>query len=213
MAVLALRAPRRPRLAQLAFLVVAAFLIFSKVWSQQFVLWLLPLVVLARPRWGAFLAWQLAEVCYFAAFYGELLGAATSRPVFPEGVFVLAVDAATGHRGGAVRAWSSGRSCTRSSDAVRPDLRRRPGRRRPRRRTRRPLARPASAAERSTPEPEPAPASTPDDRRQSRKTTASPTSSRVMPSDSTGASMVISHGVPTTWSRSSTTVRTPSVRR
>ncbi|MEV1146028.1 glycosyltransferase 87 family protein [Micromonospora sp. NPDC049799] len=89
-AALALRAPRRPRLAQLAFLVVAAFLIFSKVWSQQFVLWLLPLVVLARPKWGAFLAWQVAEICYFAAFYGELLGAATSRPVFPEGVFVLA---------------------------------------------------------------------------------------------------------------------------
>ncbi|MEV0324989.1 glycosyltransferase 87 family protein [Micromonospora echinospora] len=89
-AALALLAPRRPRLAQLAFLVVAAFLIFSKVWSQQFVLWLLPLAVLARPRWGAFLAWQIAEVGYFAAFYGELLGSATSRPVIPEGVFVLA---------------------------------------------------------------------------------------------------------------------------
>ncbi|MFI7430978.1 glycosyltransferase family 87 protein [Micromonospora sp. NPDC049836] len=89
-AALALFAPRRPRLGQLAFLVVAAFLIFSKVWSQQFVLWLLPLAVLARPRWGAFLAWQLAEVGYFVAFYGELLGTATSRPVFPEGVFVLA---------------------------------------------------------------------------------------------------------------------------
>jgi uncharacterized membrane protein len=89
-AALALLAPRRPRLAQLAFLVVAAFLIFSKVWSQQFVLWLLPLVVLARPRWGAFLAWQAAEVCYFAAFYGELLGQETGKPVFPEGVFVLA---------------------------------------------------------------------------------------------------------------------------
>lgn len=86
---LALLAPRRPRLAQLAFLVVAVFLIFSKVWSQQFVLWLLPLAVLARPRWGAFLAWQAAEVCYFAAFYGELLGA-SGRQVFPEGVFVLA---------------------------------------------------------------------------------------------------------------------------
>ncbi|MDZ5444162.1 glycosyltransferase 87 family protein [Micromonospora sp. 4G57] len=91
-AALALLAPRRPRLAQLAFLVVAAFLIFSKVWSQQFVLWLLPLAVLARPRWGAFLVWQFAEVCYFAAFYGELLGTATSRPVFPEGVFVLAAS-------------------------------------------------------------------------------------------------------------------------
>ncbi|MFD2766306.1 glycosyltransferase family 87 protein [Micromonospora eburnea] len=89
-AALALFARRRPRLAQLGFLVVAAFLIFSKVWSQQFVLWLLPLAVLARPRWGAFLAWQIAEVCYFVAFYGELLGSATGKPVFPEGVFVLA---------------------------------------------------------------------------------------------------------------------------
>lgn len=88
-AVLAFRAPRRPRLAALAFLVVAAFLIFSKVWSQQYVLWLLPLAVLARPRWGAFLAWQIAEVGYFFAFYGELLGVEREQ-VIPEGVFVLA---------------------------------------------------------------------------------------------------------------------------
>jgi uncharacterized membrane protein len=82
-------APRRPRLAQVFFLVVAAFLITSKVWSQQYVLWLLPLVVLARPRWGAILAWSVAEVGYFAAFYAELLGAG-GRQVIPEGTFVLA---------------------------------------------------------------------------------------------------------------------------
>jgi uncharacterized membrane protein len=86
---LVIGARRRPRVAQVVFLVVATFLIFNKVWSQQFVLWLLPLAVLARPRWGAFLAWQVAEVCYFTAFYGELMGAA-GRQVFPEGVFVLA---------------------------------------------------------------------------------------------------------------------------
>jgi uncharacterized membrane protein len=88
-AVLALIAPRRPRLAQLCFLVLAVFLLTSKVWSQQFVLWLIPLVVLARPRWGAFLAWQAAELGYFLAFYGELL---TVGGVFtiPEGTFVLA---------------------------------------------------------------------------------------------------------------------------
>ena len=57
-----LRAPQRPRLAQLCFLVVALFLLTSKVWSQQFVLWLIPLAVLARPRWGAFLFWQAAEL-------------------------------------------------------------------------------------------------------------------------------------------------------
>jgi uncharacterized membrane protein len=90
-AYLIMSAPRRPRLAQVIFLVVAAFLIFNKVWSQQFVLWLLPLAVLARPRWGAFLAWQAAEVLYFVAFYGELLGA-SGKQVFPEGVFVLAAS-------------------------------------------------------------------------------------------------------------------------
>ena len=88
-ALLAFLAPQPPRLAQLAFLVVAAFLIFSKVWSQQYVLWLLPLAVLARPRWGVFLAWQAAEVLYFCAFYGELMGA-SGKPVFPETVFDLA---------------------------------------------------------------------------------------------------------------------------
>jgi uncharacterized membrane protein len=82
-------APRRPRLGQLAFLTVAAFLIFSKVWSQQYVLWLLPLAVLARPRWGAFVAWQLAEICYFFAFNGELMRA-SGKPIFPEGVFIIA---------------------------------------------------------------------------------------------------------------------------
>jgi uncharacterized membrane protein len=87
--VLCLLAPRRPRLAQVAFLVVAAFLIFSKVWSQQYVLWLLPLIVLARPRWGAIIAWTVAEIGYFAAFYAELLGAG-KKPVIPEGTFVLA---------------------------------------------------------------------------------------------------------------------------
>jgi uncharacterized membrane protein len=88
-ALLALSARRRPRLAQLCFLVVAVFLLLSKVWSQQFVLWLIPLVVLARPKWGAFLAWQVAEIGYFLAFYGELLNA-SGRQVFPETTFVLA---------------------------------------------------------------------------------------------------------------------------
>ncbi|GAB1643903.1 glycosyltransferase family 87 protein [Krasilnikovia sp. MM14-A1259] len=86
-----LLAPRRPRLSQAAFLVVAAFLIFSKVWSQQYVLWLLPLIVLARPRWAAVVAWSVAEIGYFAAFYAELLGAG-GKPVIPEGTFVLAAS-------------------------------------------------------------------------------------------------------------------------
>jgi uncharacterized membrane protein len=89
-AALALRAPMPPRLAALVFLTVAAFLLTNKVWSQQFVLWLVPLAVLARPRWGAFLAWQGCEFVYFLAFYQRLLGAGTGKPTVPEGVFLLA---------------------------------------------------------------------------------------------------------------------------
>ena len=76
-AVLALKAPRRPRLMQLVFLTVLAFLLTNKVWSPQFSLWLVPLAVLARPRWRPFLAWQAAEALvlltrfYFLISLGE----------------------------------------------------------------------------------------------------------------------------------------------
>jgi uncharacterized membrane protein len=90
-AVLALRAPRRPRFGQLAFLVVAAFLLTNKVWSQQFVLWLVPLAVLARPRWGAFLVWQACELGYFLAFYQTLIRASPGlKTNMPEWAFLLA---------------------------------------------------------------------------------------------------------------------------
>ncbi|GAA3860935.1 glycosyltransferase family 87 protein [Streptomyces sedi] len=64
-ALLALAAPRRPRLAQLAFLVVALFVLTNKVYSPQYVLWLIPLAALARPRWRDFLIWQSCEVLYY----------------------------------------------------------------------------------------------------------------------------------------------------
>jgi uncharacterized membrane protein len=86
--VLGIRARRRPRLAQLCFIVVAVFLLTSKVWSQQFVLWLIPLAVMARPRWGAFLAWQAGELAYFFVFYAQMLNISGVFTV-PEGTFVL----------------------------------------------------------------------------------------------------------------------------
>jgi uncharacterized membrane protein len=58
---IALTAPRRPRVAQLAFLVVAAFLLTNKVWSPQFSLWLVPLAVLALPHRRILLAWMTID--------------------------------------------------------------------------------------------------------------------------------------------------------
>ena len=70
--VLGLVAPATPRLAQLGFLVVAGFLLVNKVYSPQYVLWLLPLAVLARPRLRDQVVWQLSEVVYFASVWWYL---------------------------------------------------------------------------------------------------------------------------------------------
>jgi hypothetical protein len=69
-AALALMAPRRPRLPQLCFLLLAAFLMLNKVWSPQYVIWLVPFAVLARPRLWPYLLWQVTEVAYFFGIWG-----------------------------------------------------------------------------------------------------------------------------------------------
>ncbi|MBM7770968.1 putative membrane protein [Actinokineospora baliensis] len=56
-----LHAKTRPRVAQLSFLVVAAFLLTNKVWSPQYSLWLVPLAILALPRWKLLLAWMTID--------------------------------------------------------------------------------------------------------------------------------------------------------
>ena len=58
---IALTAKQRPRLAQLAFLVVAAFLLTNKVWSPQYSLWLVPLAALALPHRRVLLAWMTVD--------------------------------------------------------------------------------------------------------------------------------------------------------
>lgn len=72
---IALTAPRRPRLAQLSFLVVAAFLLTNKVWSPQFSLWLVPLAVLALPHRRILLAWMTIDALVWVPrmlyLYGE----------------------------------------------------------------------------------------------------------------------------------------------
>jgi len=78
-AALALFAPRRPRFAQLAFLVVVAFVLTIKVYSPQYALWLVPLAALARPRWRDFLIWQACEIVYWAGVWLYLLNSSGGK--------------------------------------------------------------------------------------------------------------------------------------
>ncbi len=90
--VLGLAARRTPRVAQLAFLVVAGFLLVNKVYSPQYVLWLLPLAVLARPRWRDLLVWQAGEVFYFTMVWLYLGGwTAPAASGQPDRVYWLAI--------------------------------------------------------------------------------------------------------------------------
>jgi uncharacterized membrane protein len=80
---LILAAPRRPRVPQVFFLVLAVFLLSNKVWSPQYVIWLVPLVVLCRPRFWAYAAWQVTEVSYFFAIWAYLITIAIGSGLVP----------------------------------------------------------------------------------------------------------------------------------
>jgi uncharacterized membrane protein len=90
-ALLIVRSAHRPRYAQVAFLVVAAFCLTNKVYSPQYVLWLIPLAALARPRWRDFLVWQTGEIVYFVAIWYFLQQYGTSDKGLPEGWYVVAI--------------------------------------------------------------------------------------------------------------------------
>lgn len=91
--VLGLVAREEPRLEQLAFLVLAAFVLTNKVYSPQFVIWLVPLVLLARPRVGEFVVWQLVELAHWVAVFtwlGHWVGQEDGLPL-AEGVYFTTV--------------------------------------------------------------------------------------------------------------------------
>ncbi|WP_016692181.1 glycosyltransferase family 87 protein [Rhodococcus rhodochrous] len=84
-----LTAPRRPRLAQLCFLLVAAFLLTNKVWSPQYSLWLVPLAVLAVPHRRALVAWMTIDALVWVPRMYYYLG--PDRKGLPEQWFTATV--------------------------------------------------------------------------------------------------------------------------
>jgi uncharacterized membrane protein len=88
-AYVAFTAPQRPRVAQLLFLVVAAFLMTNKVWSPQFSLWLVPLAVLALPHRRILLAWMTIDALVWVPRMYFLYG--NPNRSLPEQVFTTTV--------------------------------------------------------------------------------------------------------------------------
>ncbi|HVW80039.1 MAG TPA: glycosyltransferase 87 family protein [Mycobacteriales bacterium] len=88
-AVLVAKAPRLPRVGQIAFLLVAGFIMLNKVDSPQYALWLLPLAVMARPRWASLLIWQVSEVVLGAANLYTLISLDDSDQGLPMGTYLI----------------------------------------------------------------------------------------------------------------------------
>lgn len=90
---LALGSARRPRVAQVAFVVLAVVVITSKSWPVQASLWLLPLAALARPRWRDHLVWVGAEAAYFMAVWLYIAAGTNANRALPApwySVFLIA---------------------------------------------------------------------------------------------------------------------------
>ncbi|CAB4755315.1 unannotated protein [freshwater metagenome] len=83
-----------PSLASIAFFIVAIFVISSKVYSPQYVLWLTPLAVLAmldkRDRID-FWIWQFAELIYHFAIWQYLASISGAKFAIPAGAYAFAI--------------------------------------------------------------------------------------------------------------------------
>ena len=86
--------PEVPKLASIAFFIVAIFVTASKVYSPQYVLWLTPLAILAmvdkKDRFD-FWVWQFAELIYHFAIWQYLAEVSGAEFAIPAGAYATAI--------------------------------------------------------------------------------------------------------------------------
>ena len=94
-ALIALGASEQIGLTDTAFITMALFFAINKVYSPQYVLWLIPLAVMAlrdKRDLHAFWIWQIGETIYFVAIWQHLAllaGAKFGLAVEPYGVAIF----------------------------------------------------------------------------------------------------------------------------
>ena len=69
-----LKAPEEPRIAELVVLIVGFFLLFNKVWSPQYSLWLVVPAVLALPYWRLLLTWMTVDMMVWPILMWHMMG-------------------------------------------------------------------------------------------------------------------------------------------
>lgn len=92
------RTAQPPRVATLAFLLVAWFVLVDKYAAPEHLVWLLPLIALARPRWRTLLIWQVFGLIWYLAqllYLGVILGDNNTQHGIDMPYFVLAVIGAS----------------------------------------------------------------------------------------------------------------------
>ena len=86
--------PEVPKLATIAFFIVAIFVTASKVYSPQYILWLTPLAILAmvdkKDRFD-FWVWQFAELIYHFAIWQYLAEVSGASFAIPAGAYAAAI--------------------------------------------------------------------------------------------------------------------------
>jgi uncharacterized membrane protein len=86
--------PDVPKLATIAFFIVAIFVTTSKVYSPQYILWLTPLAILAmvdkKDRFD-FWVWQFAELIYHFAIWQYLAEISGASFAIPAGAYASAI--------------------------------------------------------------------------------------------------------------------------
>ncbi|MEH0147919.1 glycosyltransferase 87 family protein [Corynebacterium sp. Q4381] len=73
--IMGLKCPKEPRLAELLTLIVCFFLLFNKVWSPQYSLWLIVPAVLAAPYWRLLLSWMTVDMMVWPILMWHMMGA------------------------------------------------------------------------------------------------------------------------------------------
>ena len=72
--IMGLKAPRTPRIAELLTLIIGFFLLFNKVWSPQYSIWLIVPAVLALPYWRLLLSWMTVDMMVWPILMWHMMG-------------------------------------------------------------------------------------------------------------------------------------------